>query len=136
MLNFGVARATTVVAGTFDRANGSALPVQLAGDPGIGEDLAWDPDRPGEGRPLMIADRATFGALVRKIHQQPLWTADLSLPATSTLSRPGRPSRPCSGSAGARSTTRPARRRDQHGQAPRDPAVDRDRPARHRHRCA
>ena len=85
VLNFGVAGATTVVAGTFDRADGSALPVQLAGDPGISaRDLAWDPDRPGEGRPLMIADRATFGALVRKIHQQPLWTADLALPADVT----------------------------------------------------
>ena len=74
-----------MVAGTFDRADGSALPVQLAGDPGISaRDLAWDPDRPGEGRPLMIADRATFGALVRKIHQQPLWTADLALPADVT----------------------------------------------------
>ena len=85
VLNFGVTGATTVVAGTFDRADGSALPVQLAGDPGISaRDLAWDPDRPGEGRPLMIADRATFGALVRKIHQQPLWTADLALPADVT----------------------------------------------------
>lgn len=85
VLNFSVAGATTVVAGTFDRADGSALPVQLARDPGISaRDLAWDPDRPGEGRPLMIADRATFGALVRKIHQQPLWTADLSLPADVT----------------------------------------------------
>ena len=69
-------------------------------------------------------------------------------PAAAVDRRPGpaRRRHPPAGPEGrhGRAAARPARvrrhdsarRRDQHGQAPRDPAVDRVRPPRHRHRCA
>ena len=42
-------------------------------------DLPWNPDRPGCGTPVALADRATFGRLALGSARQPLWTADLDL---------------------------------------------------------
>ena len=73
-------RAPATVAGVFERSPGSALPAALAADATIARrDLPWDPDRPGVGRPLVVADRATFGQLALAIGEEPLWTADLVL---------------------------------------------------------
>ena len=78
-------RAAATVAGTFQRSRGSALPQQLADDPRIARrDLPWDPDQPGTGRPIAIADHATFDRLVLAIGELPLWNADLELPAGVT----------------------------------------------------
>jgi hypothetical protein len=73
-------RAPATVAGTFQRSPGSALPAALAADATVARrDLPWDPDRPGVGRPLVVADRRTFGQLALAIGEEPLWTADLTL---------------------------------------------------------
>ena len=72
--------APTLVAGTFSRARLSALPEQLAGAPGLSaRDLPYDPDNPGAGRPIMIADRDTFERLSIALGYPPLWTADMRL---------------------------------------------------------
>ncbi len=72
--------APTLVAGTFTRARLSALPQQLADEPGLSpRDLPYDPDNPGAGRPIMIADRDTFQRLSIALGYPPLFTADLRL---------------------------------------------------------
>ena len=79
-------RAATTVAGVFERTEGSALPRQLARDGRIARrDLPWDPDRPGTGRPIAVADRATFNRLALKVGEYALWTADLDLAPDVTL---------------------------------------------------
>ena len=73
-------RAPATVAGIFQRSPGSALPAALAADATVARrDLPWDPDRPGVGRPLLVADRETFGRLALAIGEEPFWTADLTL---------------------------------------------------------
>ena len=74
-------RAPVKLVGVFDRSAGSALPAAVAeGDPvAARRDLPWDPDHPGRGTPLILADQATFDRLALVIGELPQWTADLEL---------------------------------------------------------
>ena len=42
-------------------------------------DLPWDPDRPGRGTPIALADLATFNRVALDMLEQVLWTADADL---------------------------------------------------------
>jgi hypothetical protein len=73
-------RAPVRVAGVFDRVSGSALPAALPGAASVARrDLPWDPDRPGRGTPIALADIATFDRLSLAIGEETLWTADAEL---------------------------------------------------------
>ena len=67
------------VAGIFDRAPGSALPEAVTRTGEVASrDLPWDPDRPGRGTPIALADLATFNRVALDARQV-LWTADADL---------------------------------------------------------
>ena len=68
------------VAGIFDRAPGSALPEAVTRTGEVASrDLPWDPDRPGRGTPIALADVATFNQVALAMLEQVLWTADADL---------------------------------------------------------
>lgn len=70
----------TVLAGTYETAPGSTLPVALAGDPDAERwFLPPDADDPSKGAALAIAGRATFDELLLRANEVPLYLADLPL---------------------------------------------------------
>lgn len=78
----------TVLAGTYDTAPGSALPVQLARLPDADRwFLPHDPTNPALVTPMAIVGRATFDRLVPKVQESPLYVADLPLDADVTPDR-------------------------------------------------
>ena len=68
------------VAGIFDRAPGSALPAAVTRTGEVASrDLPWDPDAPGRGTPIALADLQTFNEVALAMLEQVLWTADAEL---------------------------------------------------------
>lgn len=74
-------RARTRVAGVYPTAELSRLPATGDRDTWATErgDLPGDPARPGQGLPLLIADRDTFDSLALAIEMRPMWLADQRL---------------------------------------------------------
>jgi hypothetical protein len=72
--------ARTVLAGTYETAPDSTLPVQLRDQPDANRwYLPTDPDNPSAGTPLAIASRPVFDRLVQATGDKPLYFADLAL---------------------------------------------------------
>ena len=72
--------ARTVLAGTYETAPDSTLPVQLRDQPNAERwYLPTDPDNPSAGTPLAIASRRVFDRLVLASGDNPLYFADLAL---------------------------------------------------------
>ena len=71
-------RAFARVAGVYTTAPLSRLPASGDRDTWATTmaDLPTDPARPGQGLPLLIADRETFDALALEIEMRPIWLAD------------------------------------------------------------
>ncbi|WP_345520107.1 hypothetical protein [Nocardioides conyzicola] len=70
----------TVLAGTYEAASGSTLPVQLAdADDADRWYLPADPDDPSAGTPLAIAGRGSFDRLIVATTEAPIYFADLRL---------------------------------------------------------
>jgi len=74
-------RAWTQVAGVYATAEQSRLPATGDRDTWVTErgDLPGDPARPGQGLPLLVADRDTFDSLALAIEMRPMWLADQTL---------------------------------------------------------
>jgi hypothetical protein len=79
-LSEGGRLARTVLAGTYETAPDSTLPVGLSDEPNAGRwFLPADPDNPAAGTPLAIASRQVFDRLILAAGDAPLYFADLDL---------------------------------------------------------
>jgi hypothetical protein len=84
-------RASAQVAGIYPTAELSRLPATGDRDTWVTErgDLPDDPARPGQGLPLLIADRDTFDNLALAIEMRPMWLADQVLVQNPTPEQAG-----------------------------------------------
>ncbi|HSJ60140.1 MAG TPA: hypothetical protein VK895_02840, partial [Jiangellaceae bacterium] len=84
-------RASTQIAGIYPTAELSRLPATGDRDTWVTGrgDLPADPARPGQGLPLLVADRDTFDSLALAIEMRPMWLADQVLVQNPTPEQAG-----------------------------------------------